>query len=105
MFRLSSALLAVFLVGIASAVRDETALKCKESLITAAVQTYLSQKQAEEPLATKKAQCNWATNGQNPAAREEAVTGMDESLKKHKVTGCTTQMLEEGLDAYCAKVK
>ncbi|CAE7373237.1 unnamed protein product [Symbiodinium pilosum] len=104
-FRLGSVLLAFLFVGIASSVRDDAQVKCKESLVAAAMETYLNEKQKTDPLATKKAQCNWATNGQNPDAREEAVTGMDEKLKKLKVTGCTTKMLEDGLDSYCAKLK
>ena len=55
--------------------------------------------------AKTKALCNWAKTGQNPDAREEALTYMGTALEKLKVIGCTKEMLEKGLDKYCASVK
>ncbi|CAE7903011.1 unnamed protein product [Symbiodinium necroappetens] len=106
--RLACALLLLFYFEKACAIRDRhvSEVQCNEKLAVAAAKQHFMIEVKKMP-ATTKALCNWATNGQNPDAREEALTYMRNELEsdKHQVTGCTQEMLEKGLDKYCESVK
>eukprot|EP00439_Symbiodinium_sp_Y106_P068212 s968_g11.t1 len=104
--RLGCALMLLFYIENACAVRQGhvSEVECKEKLVVTAAKEYFIIEVSKVPAKTR-ALCNWATNGLNPDAREEALTYMETELKEKKVTGCTKEMLETGLDKYCASVK
>ncbi|CAE7527287.1 unnamed protein product [Symbiodinium sp. CCMP2456] len=104
--RVACALLLLFYFENACAIRggDVSEVTCKEKFAVAAAKQHFMSEVAKMP-ATTKAVCNWAAKGQDPAAREEALTYMRDELQSQKVTGCTQEMLEKGLDGYCACVK
>ncbi|CAE7232303.1 unnamed protein product [Symbiodinium natans] len=84
--RLACALMLLFYIENACAIRggDVSNVECKEKLtVTAAKQHFMTE--VQKMPATATALCNWATNGQNPDAREEALTYMAKQLSKLQV--------------------
>ncbi|CAE7751102.1 unnamed protein product, partial [Symbiodinium sp. CCMP2592] len=86
--RLGCALMLLFYIENACAVREGhvSEVECKEKLTETAAQQYFiveasSYKVGKIPT---KSLCEWATNGQNPDARKEALTYMKTALKKLK---------------------